>query len=84
MKEPQEEAKDEAAEITSGQEQAKMTKKETQKPGYKKIEFIQKQEKFIGTDLQEYGPYEPGDIAEIPEEMIKVLINKDTIKTENF
>jgi len=37
-------------------------------------------EKFIGTDLKEYGPFEIGDEAKIPEDMIEQLKKSKIIK----
>ncbi len=32
--------------------------------------------KFIGPDLNEYGPFQKGDNAEVPHEIAEILINK--------
>jgi DNA replication initiation complex subunit (GINS family) len=31
---------------------------------------------FLGADLKTYGPFEKGDIAKLPEENAKILIEK--------
>lgn len=35
---------------------------------------------FVGTDLKNYGPYKEGDIATIPTENAKVLVQKNAAK----
>jgi len=32
--------------------------------------------RFVAEDLDEYGPFEPGDIAEIPRETAYIIINR--------
>ena len=42
--------------------------------------------KFAGPELEEYGPFEEEDIANLPTEIAEVLINKskvEEIKEEN-
>ncbi|MBW2981266.1 hypothetical protein KY343_00155 [Candidatus Woesearchaeota archaeon] len=42
----------------------------------KLIRFLYAVPKFVGTDLQEYGPFEKEDIANLPVEIADVLISK--------
>ncbi|MBI5390113.1 DNA replication complex GINS family protein [Candidatus Woesearchaeota archaeon] len=41
-----------------------------------KLRFLAPIDTFIGTDLQTYGPYHDGDIAELGREVAMLLINK--------
>lgn len=31
---------------------------------------------FMGTDLESYGPYDQGDVAEVPKDNAEVLVNR--------
>lgn len=42
----------------------------------KNIEFTEFTDAFFGKELEEYGPYNKGDIAEIPNEIAQILINQ--------
>lgn len=42
----------------------------------KLVRFIAHVPKFVGTELEEYGPYEEEDIANLPAEIAEVLISK--------
>ena len=42
-----------------------------------KIRFLDAVPKFIGKDLEEYGPFEKEDVANLPSEIADVLINKE-------
>lgn len=42
----------------------------------KRIKVTEFVPKFVGTDLEEYGPYDNEDIAELPEEIAELLIDK--------
>ncbi|MEM5879414.1 MAG: hypothetical protein QXU74_02900 [Candidatus Aenigmatarchaeota archaeon] len=35
---------------------------------------------FVGADLKTYGPFEKGDIAKLPEENVKVLVEKGLVE----
>jgi DNA replication initiation complex subunit (GINS family) len=65
IKEEEKEAKEEAEQ-----------KEEVKADPKKKIRFLQAVPKFIGTDLQEYGPFEKEDSAGLPAEIADILINK--------
>ena len=41
-----------------------------------KIRFMETIEEIIGPDLQIYGPFETGAVAELPKELATALINK--------
>jgi DNA replication initiation complex subunit (GINS family) len=43
---------------------------------FKTIAFLQEIPQFVGIDLGCYGPYAQGDIATVPEENAKVLVEK--------
>ncbi|MBR9691389.1 hypothetical protein GOV06_01260 [Candidatus Woesearchaeota archaeon] len=40
------------------------------------VKFTHDVPKFVGPDLQEYGPFQEGDTAELPSKVADVLINK--------
>ena len=42
----------------------------------KLVRFLYKVPKFVGPELEEYGPFEEEDIANLPSEVADVLINK--------
>ncbi|MGC8568860.1 MAG: hypothetical protein ACP5LW_02515 [Nitrososphaeria archaeon] len=44
------------------------------------VQFNQSLDKFMGSDLVEYGPFEVGDLATIPQENAKILIEKNIVK----
>ncbi len=41
-----------------------------------KVKFKQKVSKFIGKNMELYGPYEPGDEAEVPKIIANILLTK--------
>ena len=43
------------------------------------LKFKQPTEQFVGTDLKTYGPFEKGDMATIPIDNAKILIDKDIV-----
>ena len=47
-----------------------------EKLSIKPIKFIHAVPKFAGPDMEEYGPFEAGETAELPVEVADVLINK--------
>ncbi|MDP8023747.1 MAG: hypothetical protein ACP5LF_05730 [Nitrososphaeria archaeon] len=47
---------------------------------YYLVHFLNPTDKFMGADLVEYGPFEPGDIATLPQENAKILIEKNIVK----
>jgi DNA replication initiation complex subunit (GINS family) len=49
----------------------------------KQVKFRQKISKFVGTDLNHYGPYEKGDMAALPMDIAELLINKKQVEEAN-
>lgn len=50
------------------------------------VRFMEKVPKFVGPELEEYGPFTEEDIANLPEEIADVLLDKrkaEEIKEEN-
>ena len=43
---------------------------------YIKVEFDSSCPEFMGTDLESYGPFEEGDVAEIPADNAEILIGR--------
>ena len=52
------------------------TEKESN-PAQKMIRFLHAVPKFVGKDLEEYGPFEKEDVANLPAEIADVLIAKE-------
>lgn len=72
--------KTDAVNEESGKSEAQEEKKNT-----KIIRFLNQVPKFVGKELEEYGPFEEEDIANLPAEIADVLINKgsaEEIKSE--
>ncbi|MEM5869958.1 MAG: hypothetical protein QXR09_02200 [Candidatus Aenigmatarchaeota archaeon] len=53
-----------------------MEKEEEEKETVSMVVFKEAVPEFVGADLKTYGPFEKGDIAKIPEENARVLIEK--------
>ncbi len=53
------------------------TEKDTEEGKQSMIEIIKEIPKFIGTDMAEYGPYNPGDKVNLPENIAKIFISKE-------
>jgi DNA replication initiation complex subunit (GINS family) len=60
--------------VENEQEPPKDLKTDSQ--NLKKLRFKQEVPKFMGTDLQVYGPFKPDQEAELPDDVAKVIINK--------
>jgi DNA replication initiation complex subunit (GINS family) len=43
----------------------------------KLVRFINAVPRFVGDDLNIYGPYEEQDVANLPQKVVKVLIDKN-------
>jgi DNA replication initiation complex subunit (GINS family) len=50
------------------------------KDGMKKVRFTQQVEQFVGQELELYGPFEPGEEAELPETVAEVLLAQHTVE----
>jgi len=50
--------------------------------GYVEVEFLQKTPQFMGTDLEQYGGFEKGDVAEIPEDNAEILENRGNVEVK--
>lgn len=57
-----------------------LKKVENPKNKVKEVIFKQKMSKFVGTDLNNYGPYEQGDIAQLPEDITSLLLKKNQVE----
>lgn len=44
------------------------------------VKFLTKLPKFLGKDLESYGPYEKEDTAQLPNQLAEILINKGRAK----
>ncbi|MEM5836725.1 MAG: hypothetical protein QW451_00135 [Candidatus Aenigmatarchaeota archaeon] len=53
-----------------------MGKEESQKESLSLVIFKESVPEFVGVDMKTYGPFEKGDIARIPEENMKILVEK--------
>jgi DNA replication initiation complex subunit (GINS family) len=51
-----------------------------QKKDTKLVRFLNAVPKFVGKELEEYGPFEEEDIASLPVEIATVLINKQRVE----
>jgi len=54
--------------------------KEEKKKDTKLVRFLNAVPKFVGKELEEYGPFEEEDIASLPVEITDVLINKGRVE----
>jgi len=55
-------------------------KKTKLKQDIEKIEFKEDVEEFVGIDLNKYGPFKKGDVADIPKDNAKLLIKMKKAK----
>jgi len=51
-----------------------------EKKDTKLVRFLNAVPKFVGKELEEYGPFEEEDIASLPAEIATVLINKERVE----
>lgn len=58
-------------------EQSKSIKSQDIDKNSRLVRFINAVPKFVGDDLNIYGPYEEHDVANLPEKVVKVLINRN-------
>jgi DNA replication initiation complex subunit (GINS family) len=47
---------------------------------FKAVAFLQPLPRFVGIDMGHYGPYSQGDIATVPEENAKLLVEKGAVE----
>ena len=50
------------------------------KKSMKLVRFINAVPKFVGPELEEYGPFQEEDIAKLPVEIAEVLISKGRVE----
>ncbi|MCH8004541.1 MAG: hypothetical protein IH934_07995 [Nanoarchaeota archaeon] len=73
------------SEVIVGKKEANKTsdeiseKKEMEK-NTKLVRFLYSVPKFVGKELEEYGPFEEEDIANLPAEIAEILINKGRVE----
>jgi len=73
------------SEVIVGKKEANKTsdeiseKKEAEK-NTKLVRFLYSVPKFVGKELEEYGPFEEEDIANLPSEIAEILINKGRVE----
>ncbi|MFB6213492.1 MAG: hypothetical protein ABEJ07_02945 [Candidatus Nanohaloarchaea archaeon] len=63
-------------EETVDAEEAEEIEEDDGAEGYESIEITSHVPEFMGTDLEEYGPFDEGDEVEIPEENAEILVNR--------
>ncbi|MCX6814549.1 MAG: hypothetical protein NTY20_02795 [Candidatus Aenigmarchaeota archaeon] len=59
--------------------QFRTVRKKVLEPGHEKksiIAFLEDVPQFVGTDMNNYGPFGKGDIANLPEDITRLLIEK--------
>ena len=61
--------------VQAHQKEAAIDKK-IDKNETKLVRFLHAVPKFVGTELEEYGPFEEEDVANLPEEIAQLLIDK--------
>jgi hypothetical protein len=49
---------------------------EPEETQYTRIEFVSECPTFVGVDLEEYGAFEEGDKAELPEDNADIMVNR--------
>ena len=59
---------------------SKETNEEKEEKTTKLVRFLQVVPKFVGKELEEYGPFAEEDIANLPLEIADVLINKERVE----
>jgi len=57
-----------------------LKKDEEPKITTKEVKFKKKIDKFVGTDLNNYGPFEKGDTSKLPAELAELLINQNQVE----
>lgn len=72
-------ASDEDAQIKSGMNTVAVENKEKVK-NIKLVRFLYAVPKFVGKELEEYGPFEEEDIANLPSDIADILIGKGRVE----
>ena len=72
-------AADEDAQIKSGTNTVAVENKEKVK-NIKLVRFLYAVPKFVGKELEEYGPFEEEDIANLPSDIADILIGKGRVE----
>ena len=72
-------AADEDAQIKSGTNPVAVENKEKVK-NIKLVRFLYAVPKFVGKELEEYGPFEEEDIANLPSDIADILIGKGRVE----
>jgi len=64
------------------EEQPKTIKRaaKTNNPGFKLVRFLEPVQQFVGPDLEPVGPFKKDDMATLPEKVVQVLLNKESIE----
>ncbi len=58
----------------------KLFKKEKKQESGNKVVFKDDVSEFVGSDMKTYGPFKKGDTAELPEENMKLLLDKGVVE----
>jgi len=53
-----------------------------EKINFNKVKFLQECPEVFGEDLQQYGPYNPGDEAELPEQLCSILEKQKKVEVQ--
>ncbi len=64
----------------AGEEAKLPTKSEETLETDLKVEIVEDVQSFMGTDLNLYGPYSPGDVVQLPKKYAKLLLEKGKAK----
>lgn len=68
----------EGSQISAASQTAQSASSQTAKdPSQTKIKFIKSVPKFAGADKAVFGPFEVGDVADLPEKIAQILIKKN-------
>ena len=63
--------------LSSEEKEEEKQEEQKEEPGKKKVIFLEQTPKFVGKDLEVYGPYEPDDVAELTEDIANILIQNN-------
>jgi DNA replication initiation complex subunit (GINS family) len=67
--------------VVGDKKEAALPKEEDTKPKETKlVRFLNAVPKFVGKELEEYGPFDEEDIASLPVDIANVLINKERVE----